>query len=84
MDIHGQSNQGTVSVSLYLDIQKTTQFKKSRIASLCKIPLSTFYRLTAGITKNPRHETFSKLLGIYCAICQLNNFSQSHIGGEVC
>ncbi len=84
MDLHGQFNQETVSVSLYQDIQKATQFKKSHIALLCKIPLSTFYRITTGITKNPRHETFSKLLGVYCAICQLNNFSQSHLGGEAC
>ena len=51
--------------SLYLDIQAMTHYSLAQIAQLCDIPLSTFYRLAMGTTRNPLYKTFDKLLRTY-------------------
>lgn len=61
--------------SLYLDIQAMTHYSLAQIAQLCDIPLSTFYRLAMGTTRNPLYKTFDKLLRTYFIV--LLNHAQS-------
>jgi predicted transcriptional regulator len=69
----------TISASFYFELKQATHFSTAHIALLCNIPLSTFYRLATGITKNPSNKTFRKLLSTYCRVCQLTPAFQQEV-----